>query len=57
MNVVAISTVDRQPALAGTARHVRQRRQPRRDPSPASRLALGTLQAMMGLAAYQAHAR
>ena len=56
MNVVTHPTVDRQSGFAGTARHVRQRRQPRRDPA-ASRLSLGTLQAMMGLAAYQAHAR
>ncbi len=57
MNVSVLSPVDRQQALVGMARHVRQRRQRRRDPVIASRLSLGTLQALMGLAAYQARAR
>ena len=57
MNVSVLSPVDRQKALVVMARHVRQRRQLRRDPVIASRLSLGTLQALMGLAAYQARAR
>ena len=57
MNVTALAAVGQQAGIAVTARQARQRRHARRDQIAASQLSLGTLQALMGLAAYQAHAR